>query len=289
MTLPLITEGYLTLDPNLPGAPKKPLQTWYAIYGDLRSTNPETHTLPLVILHGGPGGGHSYLKRYAERLTMTGAPCSAVILYDSIGCGNSTPLNDMDNHDVAAFLTLSLHVYELDALIHHLGIQDAFHMLGHSYGGFLAAHYAATHQPPPRGLNRLILQSSPASFPLWDEAQMDLRRQLPPDIQDTIARCEAGHITADSTEFQQAITEFTRRHFCRVLDNPPQEFSDAIAIMVANPTVVETMSVSPNTSFSGFSLFLLAGTELTNFEHSEPAKTGPPSPTYTTSWSPRYS
>ena len=60
--------------------------TWYRVVGDLKSSK-----TPVMVLHGGPGAGHNYCEPIAEVLAQTGR---AAVLYDQIGCGNSTHLPD---------------------------------------------------------------------------------------------------------------------------------------------------------------------------------------------------
>ena len=47
--------------------------------------------LPLIVLHGGPGMAHNYVRNIAALADETGR---TVIHYDQVGCGNSTHLPD---------------------------------------------------------------------------------------------------------------------------------------------------------------------------------------------------
>ena len=82
----------------------------------------------------------------------------AVVLYDQLGNGSSTHLPERG----ADFWTVELFVRELANLIDHLGIGDRYHVLGQSWGGFLAQEHALTQ---PRGLRSLVLSNTAASFP----------------------------------------------------------------------------------------------------------------------------
>jgi L-proline amide hydrolase len=62
--------------------------TWYRVVGDLKSGK-----TPVMVLHGGPGAAHNYCIPIAELIAQTGRAC---VLYDQIGCGNSTHLPDAD-------------------------------------------------------------------------------------------------------------------------------------------------------------------------------------------------
>ena len=84
--------------------------TWYRVVGDLKSAK-----TPVMILHGGPGAGHNYCEPIADVLAQTGR---AGVLYDQIGCGNSTHLPDKPKE----FWTPELFMEELVLLTEHLGI-----------------------------------------------------------------------------------------------------------------------------------------------------------------------
>ncbi|KAK7677081.1 hypothetical protein QCA50_019979 [Cerrena zonata] len=107
-------------------------KTHYWIVGDLK-----TSKTPLVILHGGPGATHHYVSINDELYKLHDIP---VILYDQIGNGNSTHLPEKRGD--ADFWTVQLFINELDNLLKHLAIQQRYDILGHSWGGMLAASFA---------------------------------------------------------------------------------------------------------------------------------------------------
>lgn len=146
-------------------------KTWYKVFGDLKSTTRR----PLVVLHGGPGVVHNYLLALADLATTHSIP---VVFYDQLGNGNSTHLPDKNGD--TSFWSEQLFITQLESLLKHLGIEDKFDLLGHSWGGMLGARFATTH---PAGLTRLVIANSPASMKLWVEAANHLRAQLPPDVQ----------------------------------------------------------------------------------------------------------
>ncbi len=122
--------------------------TSYRIYGDRKSL-----LTPLIILHGGPSGGFDYLLNY-RRLADDGR---MVIFYDQYGCGRSTHFPHAD----ASFWTIARYLRQLTQLIHHLGIGHGYSILGHSWGGMLAAEHACLQ---PAGLRGTILASSPPTL-----------------------------------------------------------------------------------------------------------------------------
>ena len=176
--------------------PFRGYRTWYRIVGD---EGPE-EKLPVVLLHGGPGGTHDYLEPL-EALAETGR---RIVFYDQIGCGKS----DLPEDD--SLWVVETFVEELDVIRRELGL-DQIHLFGSSWGGMLAMEYALTR---PRGLESLILASSPASIPQWVEETGKLRVQLPPDVQAVLDRHEAAG-TTDDPEYEEAAMEFYKRHVCR--------------------------------------------------------------------------
>lgn len=192
---------------------------------------PVPGALPLVVLHGGPGMAHNYLKNL-EALTATGR---TVILYDQLGCGNSSHLPDAP----ADFWAPQLFVEEFLNLLAHFRLGD-FHLLGQSWGGMLGAEIAV-RQPP--GLASLSICNSPASMGLWAEAATDLREQLPREVQDVLTfHEEAGTVT--TPEYAAAASAFYERHVCRITP-VPADFEESVAQMEAEPTVYHTMN-GPN-------------------------------------------
>lgn len=148
-------------------------KTWYKVFGDL--TTATSSRRPLVGLHGGPGVIHKYLLPLVDLVHSYSIP---VVLYDQLGNGNSTHLPEKNGD--TSFWTEELFIRQLEGLLVHLGIQDSFDVLGHSWGGMLGARFATTR---PSGLRRLVISNSPASMTLWVEAANRLRLRLPPDVQ----------------------------------------------------------------------------------------------------------
>ncbi|WP_193043271.1 proline iminopeptidase-family hydrolase [Mycolicibacterium baixiangningiae] len=209
--------------------PFRDYETWVRIADP---DEPRDGLLPLVVLHGGPGMAHNYLRNIAELADETGR---RVVHYDQIGCGNSTHLPDAP----ADFWTPELFVEEFHAVRSALGIEH-YHLLGQSWGGMLGAEIAVL-QPP--GLASLSICNSPASMELWMAGAAELRAQLPPEIQEALDRHEkAGTVT--DPEYLAATEEFYVRHVCRVVP-PPKDFVETVEQMEAEPTVYHTMN-GPN-------------------------------------------
>lgn len=209
-----MSEGRMSRDGN---------ETWYRAVGDL-----EAGPTPVVICHGGPGAAHDYTEPIAN-LSRYGRGC---VLYDQIGCGNSTHLPDAP----ADFWMVQLFKDELVDLTRYLGIGDRYAVVGQSWGGMLAMEHALDRLP---GLRAIVVADSPASIPLWVEEANRLRADLPQDVQETLTRHEADG-TTDSPEYEAAVRVYYDRHLCRV---PwPDYLERSFAQMADDPTVYHTMN-----------------------------------------------
>lgn len=133
---------------------------------------------PIVFLHGGPGGYvHSSIVRALSPLAQRGHD---LYFYDQVGSGLSDRLARPRDY---SFLG---HVADLDEIVSRRLAPGGGRviLIGHSYGGFLAAEYLALH---PERVERLVL-SSPAEIQpaLFDDAGRWLnenRYPVPPNLQ----------------------------------------------------------------------------------------------------------
>lgn len=208
-----VTEGYV---------PFRGYRTWYRIVGE----GEDEGKLPVLYLHGGPGGTHDYLEPL-EAMAETGR---RAIFYDQIGCGKSDLPDDPSLWKVETF------VDELSEVRRHLGL-DRLHIFGNSWGGMLAMEYALTQ---PTGVASMIVASSPSSIPQWVAEANRLRSLLPEDVQETLASHEEAG-TTDSPEYEQACLVFYHRHVCR-LDVWPDCVLRSFAFIEEHGVVYKTMN-----------------------------------------------
>ena len=198
-------------------------------------TDPETPrpgALPLVVLHGGPGFTHHYVKNLRELADQTGR---SVVLYDQFGCGNSSHRPDAP----AEFWTPQLFVDEFHTVVDALGL-ERYHVLGQSWGGMLGAEIAVRR---PAGLVSLSICNSPAAMDLWSQAAEQLIAELPAEIRETLRTYEAAE-DYESPAYVAASHEYDKRHVVR-LPRLPDDYADALAAMQSDPTVYYTMN-GPN-------------------------------------------
>lgn len=152
---------------------------------------------PVVMLHGGPGASHDYLRPGFDRL----AQGRTLVYYDQRGGGRSPVERDVP-------VGWQEHVADLDALRELWGL-ERLAICGYSWGGLLAMLYAVTH---PARVERLALVS-PA--PAWREARQQFedtfaRRNLDPALQAERARLrESGLRESDPEAFQRRLFELS--------------------------------------------------------------------------------
>lgn len=98
---------------------------------------------PVVMLHGGPGGGcNDKMRRFHDPAKYR------IVLFDQRGSGRSTPHADLVDNT-----TWDL-VADIERLRTHLGI-DRWQVFGGSWGSTLALAYAQTH---PQQVTELVLR-----------------------------------------------------------------------------------------------------------------------------------
>ena len=195
-------------------------ETWYRVTGSLDDG------VPLIALHGGPGATHDYLLALTEL-----ARGRAVVHYDQIGNGRSTHFPERG----AEYWTVDLFVRELQNLVSALGI-GVHHVLGQSWGGFLAEAYALEQ---PAGLRSLVLADTAASWADFASEAGKLRAELPPEVQAILTEHEEAG-TYDDPEYAAACQVFYERHVCRV--PYPPEVAASFEWLERDPTVYRTMN-----------------------------------------------
>jgi proline-specific peptidase len=175
---------------------------------------------PVLMLHGGPGAASYYMEPLAERL----AEHRSVVVYDQLGCGRS------DMPDDTSLWTVDRSVVELDQVRDALGL-DRCHLLGQSWGGWLAIEYMVRG---PAGIAGLVLASTSASIPQFMAEARVLIEQLPEPARTTLI--ELGDRGAfDDPDYLAAVDVFYNRHLCR-MQPWPEAFQKSAAQMDGNQT-----------------------------------------------------
>ena len=134
-------EGYISINDSL--------ELHFQTVGSGRDT--------VVVLHGGPGLHLNTLRADLAPLALS----RTLLFYDQRGGGESTLVED------AAYLTWQHHVADLETLRRHFGM-GRLKLIGHSWGGLLAALYAKEH---PEHVDRMVFIDAgppPAREPYFD-------------------------------------------------------------------------------------------------------------------------
>jgi proline iminopeptidase len=179
-----IQEGYISVTGG---------RVWYKII------NPGI-SIPLVLLHGGPGSSHNYLEPLEQLANEW-----TIVVYDQLGCGKSERPHD------ASLWQRNRFVDELHQIREALKLEQV-HIFGHSWGAMLAIDYVLTK---PHGVKSLLLASPPLSIPRWMKDMERYRKTLPIEVE-TILREHEKNNTTDSDEYQIASMEFYQRYLCRL-------------------------------------------------------------------------
>ncbi len=190
--------------------------------------------IPVVFIHGGPGGGISPDNRRffdPERYR--------IVLFDQRGAGQSTPHAETADNDTEHLIA------DLERIRAHLGI-DRWVLFGGSWGSTLALLYAQAH--PERSLAlilRGIFLNREADFDwlyghgtrrVFPEYWEDLQALIPEDERDDLPLAYYRRINGDDPDLaRKAATEWAR-------------FEGRCATLRPNPGLVESF-LEPETAW----------------------------------------
>ncbi|MGM4984969.1 MULTISPECIES: proline iminopeptidase-family hydrolase [Rhizobium] len=160
----------------------------------------------VFCLNGGPGLPCDYLREAHSCLVDKGY---RVVAFDQLGTGASDRPTD------PALWTIGRYVEESETVRKALGLGKV-HMLGHSWGGWLAIDYALTY---PENLRTLILEDTVADMPHLISELERLRAALGPETVAMMQKHEAQG-TYDHLEYMAAVTILNYRHVCRLQEWP---------------------------------------------------------------------
>lgn len=160
----------------------------------------------VFCLNGGPGLPCDYLREAHSCLVDRGY---RVVAFDQLGTGSSDRPTD------SSLWTIGRYVEETETVRKALGLGKV-HMLGHSWGGWLAIDYSLTY---PGNLRTLILEDTVADMPHLISELERLRGALGPETVSMMQKHEAQG-TYDHPEYLAAVTILNYRHVCRLPEWP---------------------------------------------------------------------
>ena len=148
--------------------------------------------IPVVVLHGGPGGGcTASMRRYFDPEKFR------TILFDQRGCGRSTPFASVENNT-------SWHlVADIERIRERLGIKDWI-VFGGSWGATLSLLYGQSH---PARVRAMVLRGvftltkaeldwfyGGGAGQFWPEAWDIFKGMIPPEEQDDLIAAYAKRL-----------------------------------------------------------------------------------------------
>jgi proline iminopeptidase len=227
VTNPVLTVGQGQL--SVPGG-----KIWYKVTGTGKG-------LPVVLLHGGPGGSSYYLKPFEDLGTDR-----QVIRYDQLGGGKSDMITD------TTMFTIDHFVKELDSLRSYFGIKK-WNVFGHSWGTILAIEYYRAH---PDYVASLIFGSAVFDIPAYALLAKQLLTTLPDSLQQAIEKAEAAGNYQDPL-YQAAMNQFYSLYLVRNatqadLDSSWANFNTELYSYMQGPsefTITGTLKNYNSTSF----------------------------------------
>ncbi|HET6621816.1 MAG TPA: proline iminopeptidase-family hydrolase [Dongiaceae bacterium] len=160
----------------------------------------------VLLLNGGPGLPCDYLREAHSFLADHGF---RVVTFDQLGTGKSDRPTD------ESLWTITRYVAEVETIRTALDLGKV-HLLGHSWGGWLAIEYAISHGDK---LKTLLLEDTVADMPHLVSELQRLRGALGSETIAMMHRHEAQG-TINHPEYMAAITLLNYRHVCRLEEWP---------------------------------------------------------------------
>ncbi|WP_052571510.1 proline iminopeptidase-family hydrolase [Geothrix fermentans] len=183
--------------------PKGTFKVWTKRFGN----NPR---IKLLLLHGGPGSTHEYFESLEGYLPAEGIE---FIYYDQLGSAYSDQPKDRDLWTTERF------VEEVEQVRRALGLDRSnFYLLGHSWGGILAAEYALKYGANLKGL---IISNMMMSIPDYNRYAAEvLAKQMDPAVVKEVKELEAKGQYENPRYMELLIPNFYNQHLCRLPEWP---------------------------------------------------------------------
>ena len=195
-TSPSLTIGESHLE--VPGG-----NIWYKVTGTGKG-------MPVVLLHGGPGGSSFYLKPFEDL-----GNDRQIVRYDQLGSGKSDVITD------TTMFTIDHFVKELDLLRAHLGLSK-WHVFGHSWGTIVALEYYRAY---PDRVSSLIFGSLCFDIPAWEKSTKQLLASFPDSLQEAVLNAESTG-NYNNPLYEEAMNQFYTKYVWGT--NPVQADFDSL-------------------------------------------------------------
>jgi proline iminopeptidase len=191
--------------------PKGTFKVWTKRFGN----NPR---LRVLLLHGGPAMTHEYFECFENFLGPEGIE---FIYYDQLGSAYSDQPKDDSLWVTERF------VEEVEQVRLALGLnRENFVLLGHSWGGILAAEYALKYGQNLKGLVISNMMMSTVDYNRY--AHEVLAKQMDPAVVKEIKELEAKGQYESPRYMELLQPNFYAKHICRLPD-PPEPYTRSSA------------------------------------------------------------
>lgn len=160
---------------------------------------------PIVVVHGGPGLDHDYLRPGLDALGTR----NTLIYYDQRGTGRSSA------ELVDSVINFDAFVEDIDALRQALGY-DRVSVLGHSFGALIALEYARRYPDRTRAL--ILMNPVEPGSRYQEETARRLEERTSDEVRDEMAelRRSEGFAARDPA----TLTRFYRLAYGRIVKDP---------------------------------------------------------------------
>lgn len=191
--------------------------------------------IKVLLLHGGPAATHEYMECFESFFPKEGIEFYE---YDQLGAYYSDQPRDSSLWTTARF------VEEVEQVRKALGLnKDNFYILGNSWGGILGMEYALKYQDNLKGL---IIANMMSSIKDYENYNLELRKQMRPSLVDSLLAYEAKGLYKDSVYQELVMSEFYRKHICRLPEWPDpvnrafKHLNEEIYVMMQGPSEFKT-------------------------------------------------
>jgi proline iminopeptidase len=189
-----------------------------------------TPRVKVLLLHGGPACTHEYWECVESFLPQEGIE---FYYYDQLGSAYSDQPTDTSLWNLPRF------VEQVEQVRQALGLnKDNFYLLGHSWGGILAAEYALKYQDNLKGL---VISNMMMSAPDYDKyAEEVLAKKLDAQVLEEIKAIEAKGDFANPRYMELLMPNFYNQFICRL---PMEAWPDPMmrSFNKINHTIYTTM------------------------------------------------
>jgi proline iminopeptidase len=159
-------------------------------------------TIPILYIHGGPGGNYESFMPMAERL----AKDCVVYMYNQLGS------DDSSNTGEESLWVPERYREALDAVVSSLNVKK-LHIIAHSWGAMLAVEHVINNPKSP--VISITMVSPYLSTELWIRDAKSRLAELNKDYPDIVEECEKG-VYFDSKAYQEIIREYNKNFQCRI-------------------------------------------------------------------------